>query len=199
MKSLTKWMGPVAIAAALVLSWTAVSRSQQAAPAVPPDAAPVTAAIAVISPTTGNSTAGWVKFTQTDAGINVVADVTGLTPGKHGFHIHEWGDISDVAKGLATGGHYDPEGTHHHELIDASHADGSPHHAGDMGNLEADASGHAHLEETLQGITLMGPKDPIVGRAVIIHAGEDTGAQPVGNAGARVGQAVIGVANPAAK
>jgi len=192
-------MRPVAIGVILVLSWTAVSRSQEAAPAANPDAAPVTAAIAVISPTAGNATAGWVKFTQTDAGVNVVADVTGLTPGKHGFHIHEWGDISDAAKGLATGGHYDPEGTHHHALIDITHPELAPHHAGDMGNLDADATGHAHLEITIAGITLMGPKDPIVGRAVIVHAGEDNGGQPTGNAGARVGQAVIGVANPAAK
>jgi Cu-Zn family superoxide dismutase len=71
-------------------------------------------------------------------------------------------------------------------------------HAGDMGNLDADATGQAHLEIAIAGITLMG-KDPIVGRAVIVHAGEDNGGQPTGNAGARVGQAVIGVANPAAK
>jgi Cu-Zn family superoxide dismutase len=157
-------------------------------------ASPVTAAIAVIQPTTGNEAAGIVTFTAIDGGVKVVADVSGLTPGKHGFHIHEFGDISDSAKAMSTGGHFDPEGTHHHALVDADHPDGMPHHAGDMGNLVADASGKAHLELTLTGVSLMGAVNPIVGRAVIVHAKSDDGGQPVGNAGGRVGQGVIGIA-----
>jgi Cu-Zn family superoxide dismutase len=158
------------------------------------EAGPVTAAIAVIHPTTGNETAGIVTFTAADGGVKVIADVTGLTPGKHGFHIHEFGDISDSAKALSTGGHYDPDGTHHHTLVDADWPNAMPHHAGDMGNLEADGAGKAHLEIMLHGVSLMGPANPIVGRAVIIHAKSDDGGQPVGNAGGRVGQGVIGVA-----
>jgi Cu-Zn family superoxide dismutase len=158
------------------------------------EAAPVTAAIAVIHPTTGNEIAGIVTFTATDGGVKIVADVTGLTPGKHGFHIHEFGDISDSAKAMSTGGHYDPNGTHHHALVDADRPDAMPHHAGDMGNLVADTAGKAHLEIVLQGVSLMGPANPLVGRAVIIHATSDDGGQPVGNAGGRVGQGVIGIA-----
>jgi Cu-Zn family superoxide dismutase len=158
------------------------------------DAAPVTAAVAVILPTTGNETAGIVTFTATDSGVKVIADVTGLTPGKHGFHIHEFGDVSDSAKAMRTGGHYDPDGTHHHALVDADQPAGMAHHAGDMGNLVADSAGKAHLDITLQGMSLMGPANPIVGRAVIIHAKSDDGGQPVGNAGDRVGQGVIGIA-----
>jgi Cu-Zn family superoxide dismutase len=158
------------------------------------DAPPVTSAIAVISPTTGSQAAGTVTFTQTDGGVKVVANITGLSPGKHGFHIHEFGDISDAAKAMSTGGHYDPAGTHHHTLVDAGSSGGEAHHAGDMGNLEADDSGKAHLEIVLAGASLMGPASPIVGRAVVIHAKADDGGQPVGNAGGRVGQGVIGVA-----
>jgi Cu-Zn family superoxide dismutase len=157
-------------------------------------AAPVTAAIAVILPTTGNATAGIVTFTATDGGVKVIADVTGLLPGKHGFHIHEFGDISDAAKAMSTGGHYDPDGSHHHALVEAGQADATPHHAGDMGNLTADSTGKAHLEVVLKGVSLTGPVNPLVGRAVIIHANADDGAQPVGNAGGRVGQGVIGIA-----
>ena len=156
--------------------------------------APVTCAVAVISPTAGNATAGLVSFTAVEGGVRVVADVTGLSPGSHGFHIHEFGDIRDAAKAMATGGHYDPEGTHRHALVDMDHAGAMPHHAGDMGNLVADSAGRAHLEMTLMGVTLMGPASPIVGRAVIIHALPDDGGQPTGNAGGRVGQAVIGIA-----
>jgi Cu-Zn family superoxide dismutase len=95
---------------------------------------------------------------------------------------------------MKTGGHYDPDGTHHHMLVASDHTDGAPHHAGDMGNLEADDSGHAHLEITLQGASLMGGTAPIVGRGVIVHEKADDGGQPTGNAGGRVGQGVIGIA-----
>jgi len=183
----------LALAGIVLTQWAASGTAGAADPPAPAPAA-VTAAIAVISPTTGNKTAGWVKFTAVDGGVKVVADVTGLTPGKHGFHIHEFGDTSDAAGAMATGGHYDPTGTHHHELIDPAHPDGAAHHAGDMGNLDADADGHAHLEETLPGISLWGAVSPIVGRGVIIHAKGDDGGQPTGNAGGRVGQGVIGIA-----
>ncbi len=178
-----------ALSMAAVLSFVGVGRSQQAAPAA---AAPeVTAAIAVITPTTGNTAAGWVKFSQADGGVKVVADVTGLSPGKHGFHIHEFGDTSDVAKGMATGGHYGPQVPWQELPGEDPHAAGTMHHAGEMGNLEADASGHAHLEVTLPGLSIMGSAYPIVGRSVIVHAKPDVGD--------RIGQGVIGVANPAAK
>jgi Cu-Zn family superoxide dismutase len=186
MKFPTALSAPLAVCALLL-----IGSSQRMAAAEP---ASVTAAVAVIHHTAGNKTAGIVTFTATDGGIKVVADVTGLTPGKHGFHIHEFGDVSDSAKAMSTGGHYDPEGTHRHALVDADHPDGMPHHAGDMGNLVADSAGKAHLEMTLAGMTLMGPVNAIVGRAVIVHAKSDDGGQPVGNAGDRVGQGVIGIA-----
>jgi len=181
---------PLAFAFGLAVAGSALLGS---APILAADPAPVTAAIAVIRPTDGNQAAGIVTFTATDGGVLVVADVTGLSPGKHGFHIHEFGDVSDMAKAMSTGGHYDPSGTHHHALVDAAAGD-TPHHAGDMGNLEADEAGKAHLEMTLTGVTLMGPTNPIVGRAVIVHAKPDDGGQPTGNAGGRVGAGVIGIA-----
>ena len=51
-----------------------------------------TKAIAVLHPTAGNTVAGSVTFTKSGDEIKVVADITGLTPGKHGFHVHEFGD-----------------------------------------------------------------------------------------------------------
>jgi Cu-Zn family superoxide dismutase len=175
-----------AASVAAILSFVGVGRSQQAAPP-----AAVTSAIAVISPTTGSDAKGWVKFTDVDGGVKVVADITGLSPGKHGFHIHEFGDISDAAKGMATGGHYGPQIPWQDLPGEDPHPAGTMHHAGEMGNLEADASGHAHLEVTLPGLTVMGAANPIVGRSIIVHAKPDVGD--------RIGQGVIGVANPAAK
>ena len=56
------------------------------------------------------------------------------------------------------------------------------------------------LDATSDNITVAGEKNPILGRAMIVHAKEDDGGQPTGNAGGRIAQGVIGVAkDPAAK
>lgn len=144
--------------------------------------------VAVLSPTANHVARGIVQFEQLGSAVHVIADVEGLTPGqKHAMHIHQYGDLSS-ADGMAAGGHYNPDG-HPHGLP------GAPkHHAGDLGNLEADASGKAHLEITLENLGFASGKNPIIGRSVIVHAKMDDGGQPVGNAGGRIAQGVIGVA-----
>src|SRR5207247_6522143 len=91
----------------------------------------------------------------------------------------------------SAGGHYNPEG-HQHGLPESA-----DRHAGDLGNVEADKDGKAHYEITLNNVTILGAKNPILGRGVIVHAKVDDGGQPVGNAGARIACGVIGVANAA--
>lgn len=148
-------------------------------------------AVAVIRPTAGNQCAGTVHFHKVGDTVKVVAEVTGLTPNQaHGFHIHELGDVSG-ADGTATGGHYNPEG-HSHALPVTS-----MRHAGDFGNLQADASGKARLELTVANLSIAGLRNPVLGRGVIVHAKPDDGGQPTGNAGARIGQGVIGLAKTA--
>ena len=149
-------------------------------------------AVAVIHPTEGNQVSGTVWFTDTDDGVRVQADISGLYPGsKHGFHIHRFGD-GTARDATSAGGHYDPEGTNHHARPNAP----TPHHAGDLGNLQADASGHAQYDCVIHGITVAGMTDAIIGRGVIIHAEADQFDQPTGSAGARIGFGCIGVANP---
>ena len=146
-------------------------------------------AIAVLHPTSGSNVAGTVTFTAAGEGVNVVADLTGLTPGKHGFHIHEFGDCSDP-KGASAGGHFNPT-THQHGAPDAT-----DRHAGDLGNIEADATGKAHLELTDKLMKLTG-SEAIVGHAVIVHEkADDLKTQPTGDAGGRLACGVIGVAKP---
>jgi Cu-Zn family superoxide dismutase len=148
-------------------------------------------AVAVLQPTAGSKCHGVVKFTQVGDSVKVVADVEGLTPGqKHAIHIHYFGDLTST-DGMSTGGHYNPEG-HQHGLPDKD-----MRHAGDLGNLEADSSGKCHYEITVKNISVGGAKNPILGRGLIVHAKVDDGGQPVGNAGARIASAVIGVANTA--
>jgi Cu-Zn family superoxide dismutase len=147
-------------------------------------------AVAVLHSTTGQHCHGVVHFTQDGDSVKVVADLEGLEPDhKHAFHIHQYGDCS-AADGMSAGGHYNPEG-HQHGLPDSENR-----HAGDLGNVQADSEGKAHYEIAVSNISVQGQKNPIIGRAVIVHAKPDDGGQPVGNAGARIACGVIGVANP---
>lgn len=152
-------------------------------------------AVALMIPTAGNTVRGVIRFDETDDGVTVTAEVTGLSPNqKHGFHIHEFGDIS-APDGTATGGHYNPEG-HDHVLPNGTPEKPHAGHAGDLGNLEADAEGNATFSKTFTNITIFDDDhNPIIGRGVIIHAQEDDGGQPTGNAGARIAQGIVGVAN----
>ena len=127
---------------------------------------------------------GTVTFTQEGDGVHVTAHIMGLSPGKHGFHIHEKPDLS--APDLASaGGHWNPD----------HHKHGAPkegeHHAGDLGNIEANDEGHAMYEETIKGISVNG-HNPVVGHSVIIHEkADDLKSQPAGDAGKRVAGGVI--------
>jgi Cu-Zn family superoxide dismutase len=144
-------------------------------------------AICVLYPTQGNNVSGTITFTQTDKGVRVIADIQGLSQGKHGFHIHEFGDCTS-ADGISAGGHYNPEGKMHGGPMDISR------HMGDMGNLVADESGKAYLEYVDAIIKLNGPNS-IIGRSVVVHKGEDDlKSQPAGNSGPRVACGVIGIA-----
>lgn len=133
-----------------------------------------------------NNVTGTVTFTETAGKVKVVADIKGLTPNtEHGFHIHTNSDMSDVGL-MSTGGHYNPDNHIHGGPTT------SPVHAGDMGNLKSDASGNAKLDITVEGVSLGGAKNDIVGKPVIIHAApDDLKSQPSGNAGARVAGGLI--------
>ena len=154
------------------------------------DSPAVQQAVAVLHPTAGQRCHGVVRFTQDSDSVKVVADLEGLTPGqKHAFHIHQYGDCS-APDAMSAGGHHNPEG-HQHGPPEAENR-----HAGDLGNVQSDDQGKAHYEITVSNISVAGPKNPIIGRAVIVHSKPDDGGQPVGNAGSRIGCGVIGVANP---
>jgi Cu-Zn family superoxide dismutase len=149
----------------------------------------VTKAIAVLQPASNSQVKGTVTFTKSGDGVQIIADVTGLKPGKHGFHIHEFGDCS-TPDAMSAGGHFNPTHKQH----------GAPtateRHAGDLGNLESDSSGKAHLQWTDPTMKLTGDES-ILGHAVIVHEKEDDlKTQPTGNAGGRLACGVVGVAKP---
>jgi Cu-Zn family superoxide dismutase len=149
-------------------------------------ASTVKTAVCIVYPTQGNNVSGTVTFTAVNGGVKVVADLQGLSKGKHGIHIHECGDCT-AADGTSAGGHFNPMSKSHGAPMDAMR------HEGDMGNIEADDSGKAHLEYVDNTISFEGDAS-IIGRSVIIHKNEDDfKTQPTGNAGARVACGVIGI------
>lgn len=137
-----------------------------------------------LAPTIGNTASGTVTFTQQADGTLIKAEMTGLTQGPHGFHIHEKGDCSS-GDGKSAGGHFNPNATAH------GGPDDRIRHVGDLGNIKADASGNARYERLDTVVSLHGANS-IVGKAVIVHAGrDDLTTQPTGAAGARVACGVI--------
>jgi Cu-Zn family superoxide dismutase len=136
---------------------------------------------AELNPASGSNVRGTVDFFETSGGVRVVAKVSGLTPGQHGFHIHEKGDCSAPDASTA-GGHFNPTGAKHGGPNDAER------HAGDFGNLTADASGNARLELMSSAISFNGANS-IIGKGVIVHANPDdlkSQTPSPGNAGPRV-------------
>ena len=147
----------------------------------------MTKAVCVLKATAGNNVSGTVTFTQQKGGVMIEAKVSGLAPNsKHGFHIHEFGDISSP-DGKSTGGHFNPAG-HDHAKPDAV-----KRHVGDLGNLEADADGNATYKRLDKVVQIHG-EHSILSRGITIHAKPDTFVQPTGGAGARIAVGAIGLA-----
>lgn len=161
-----------------ILQWSLTAGFLLGAGVVMAAEAPVMA-VCNLAPTKGSKVMGEVKFIQRKGYVLVKAHVTGLTPGKHGFHIHESGDCSAPDASSAKG-HFNP----------AKHEHGAPgsanRHAGDLGNLVANSKGVADYERKDKVIQLSGAES-VIGRGVIVHEKvDDYKTQPTGNAGARV-------------
>jgi Cu-Zn family superoxide dismutase len=144
----------------------------------------VTKAKAVLTPTRGNEVLGEILFEEVSDGVKISGRIKGLTPGKHGFHIHEKGDCSSPDASSA-GEHYNP-----HDHPHASR-ESQKRHLGDLGNIEADSQGVAVFEFIDSVIKLQG-KNSILEKSVIIHEkADDFITQPTGGAGSRLSCGVI--------
>jgi Cu-Zn family superoxide dismutase len=121
--------------------------------------------------------------------VHIAGEVGGLAPNSvHGFHVHETGNCS-AADASSAGGHFNPTGSPHGRM------DHGAHHAGDIDNIVADASGVARVNMHVPGLTLGGgAASDIAGRAIVVHADpDDYASQPAGNAGKRVACGIITV------
>jgi len=147
-------------------------------------------AVAVIN---SDKISGVVHFHQTGgptSSVRLLGNITGLTPGHHGFHIHQLGDTSQGCKSMK--GHFNPYQIRHGAPEDTYR------HVGDLGNIYAGNDGVAIIDVQDSHLSLNG-LNSIIGRGVVIHAGKDDlgkggdeGSLKTGNAGGRVACAVIG-------
>ena len=145
-------------------------------------------AIAEIMSKSGSSVVGIAVFTANDNDIALVIEIENVSSGLHAVHIHKTGDCcSDDAK--SAGGHWNP--------TDEPHGKWGvpPFHSGDIGNINVGSDGVGRLLElaTKDRWSIGGsPETNILGKAIIVHAGEDDfKSQPSGDAGKRVGCGVI--------
>lgn len=136
-------------------------------------------------PKSGSKLSGKASLAETPKGVRITIAVENVQPGDHGAHVHEIGDCS-APDATSAGSHFNPE-KHPHAL--PQHPE---RHLGDLGNLQVGPDGTGKLELTVPGASLRA-EDPksFLGRAIIVHEKKDDGGQPVGNAGARIGCAVI--------
>ena len=131
---------------------------------------------------------GTILFMQAPGTPTLIkGTITGLTPGEHGFHIHEFGDMSKGCDSM--GGHYNPD--------DATHGDLEKGHVGDLGNIIADDNSTASFSIQANRVDLIGERS-VVGRGLVVHSdrddlgkGGDEESLKTGNAGDRLACGVI--------
>ena len=133
---------------------------------------------------------GTITITTSQYGTIFTPNLSGLSPGLHGFHVHENPSCGPAEKngkmvpGLSAGGHYDPARTGKHE---------GPYGTGHLGDLPAL---YAHADGTATH-PVLAPRIKIAdlkGRAIIIHAGGDNYSdhpKKLGGGGARVACGIV--------
>lgn len=130
---------------------------------------------------------GKAEFNVVDGQIKLVItlDVPAKANKTVAVHLHEHGDCGDM--GMDSHGHWNPTNKQHGKWGAAEF------HLGDIGNIALDASGKGMLEMQTNLWTIGGDSTTnIVGRAVIVHGGQDDfKTQPTGNAGNRIGCGVV--------
>jgi Cu-Zn family superoxide dismutase len=155
-------------------------------------AADLTAEMHLTTPEGPGAAIGVVTISEGADGAVFTADLTGLPPGDHGFHVHANGDCgpSTNAEGQivpagAAGGHWDPADSKAH------HGPTGEGHLGDLPVLVVAADGTAKGSVTAPRITDLAQ---IRGLALMIHGGGDNYSDqpaPLGGGGPRIACGII--------
>ena len=162
-------------------------------------------AVCVLTNTINKNIKGYIEFKEIGNYIQVHVNICGLTPGYHGIHIHEYGDLREDCSSLCN--HFNPYNTIHGDRGDSK----LNRHVGDLGNIYAEKDGKVDEIFVDKLIKLKG-KNNIIGRSVVIHEREDDLGRggldyygniidlkkheesvKTGNAGARIACGVIGI------
>jgi Cu-Zn family superoxide dismutase len=180
MKLVTASTSVLALICSVVLSMTATAHAETA-----------TAKVTTVSASGTGADIGTVTFEDSKWGLMVKPDLSGLSPGVHGFHIHmkpACGPAENegkMAAGFAAGGHLDPATTKKH--LGPYDNDG---HLGDLPTLVVNAEGKANLPVLAPRLSV---KD-LKGHSIMIHEGGDNYSdqpKPLGGGGARIACGVI--------
>lgn len=156
----------------------------------PAFAASVTVTMHAISEKGIGPSIGTIRAEDSTEGLALTTNLKDLSPGAHGFHVHENPDCAVKEKdgkmtaGLAAGGHYDPDKSGKHEGP-TGHG-----HVGDLPALTVGADGGAKLRLVAPRLKVADLK----GRSLMIHAGGDNYSdqpQPLGGGGARIACGVV--------
>jgi Cu-Zn family superoxide dismutase len=140
-------------------------------------------AVVKIEPLGSNRVNGTMTLEQVGQSVAIKGTVNGLTPGKHGFHIHEGRSCR------SRGGHFSAGNVPH----GAPDNPADKHHLGDLGNVVPGQDGTAQYAYVAKDISLTGP-NAIGGRVLVVHQGEDDYvSQPGGGSGEQIGCGVIKV------
>ncbi len=141
-----------------------------------------------------NNVTGKIYVNELKNGLNINYEILGLTDGLHGFHIHEYGDLTDGCNSACS--HFNPFNKNHGGL------DTNDRHAGDLGNIKS-FNGISKGELYVKDICILkNKKTSVLGRMFIIHdkeddlgKGDNEESLKTGNAGARLACGVIGLAH----
>jgi Cu-Zn family superoxide dismutase len=107
---------------------------------------------------------GTIKFEEEGEYTTITVEISGLMPGKHGFHIHEFGNLSNAC--VTAGAHYNPFNKVHGGPNDEER------HVGDLGNIEPDSEGNCKYVIKDKLIRLTGEYS-VIGRSIVVHEMED--------------------------
>lgn len=141
-------------------------------------------ASAKLQPAPGVALSGQAEFTYGPEGVRARVKIQDATPGKHGIHVHQKGDCSDIP-GKSMGDHFAP-GAKEHGLLE------SPvRHLGDLGNIEVSADGAGAIDVLVPNATLGEGTHSYLGKALVIHEKEDVGTGPSGESGTPIACGVI--------
>ena len=133
---------------------------------------------------------GTITIKEGKGGVTFEPKLKGLSPGEHGFHLHEKASCTPAEKdgkmaaALSAGAHFDPDNSKAHK------GPGGGGHKGDLPKLMVSEKGEAKGKMEVPGLTLA----DLQGKSLMIHEGGDNYSddpKPLGGGGARIACGVV--------